>query len=71
MPIQRRVPPGRTEAAARRPRPAPLSPHPEWRFKHLFLEPRYGMTSDADFDDAVPAPAPPPAFRPRQRPYRP
>jgi hypothetical protein len=72
--VQRRIPPGRTEGAVRRPRPAPLSPPPEWRAQHLFVEPRYFTFStavDDDVDDvAVPAPTEPPSFRPR-RPYRP
>ncbi|GGU39459.1 hypothetical protein [Streptomyces violascens] len=73
---QRRIPPRRTEGAVRRPRPAPLSPHPEWRAQHLFVEPRF-LSTAADSDDtdadevAVPAQAEPPAFRPRRRPYRP
>ncbi|MFE1476692.1 hypothetical protein ACFW6N_22925 [Streptomyces cyaneofuscatus] len=74
MHTQRRIPPGRTEGAVRRPRPAPLSPPPEWRAQHLFVEPRYsGIPANDDVDDdvAVPAPAEPPGFQPRRRPYRP
>ncbi|TLQ39273.1 hypothetical protein [Streptomyces marianii] len=70
MHIQHRIPPGRPQGAARRPRPAPLSPPPEWRHRHLFVEPRYtGITGDDDLDDAgITAPPEPPAFRSRRRP---
>ncbi|MBZ3908317.1 MULTISPECIES: hypothetical protein [Streptomyces] len=74
MHTQRRIPPGRTAGAGRRPRPAPLSPHPEWRAQHLFVEPRYSgspASDDVDDDVAVPAPAEPPGFQPRRRPYLP
>jgi hypothetical protein len=69
--IQGRIPPRRTEAAGRRSRPAPLSPPPEWRFQHLFVEPPFRSTGEDDEDDVgSPAPTEPPAFRPRRRPYR-
>ncbi|MFF9785685.1 hypothetical protein [Streptomyces nigrescens] len=71
MHTPRRVPPGRTEGSVRRPRPAPLSPKPQW--KNLFLEPRY---PDADADkessedaDDHPHRAAPEAHRSR-RPHR-
>ncbi|MFD4529927.1 hypothetical protein ACFWP7_39700 [Streptomyces sp. NPDC058470] len=74
MHTQNRIPPRRTEAAVRRPRPAPLSPPPEWQAQRLFVEPHYLSLPDDDPDDAydvaVPAPTQPPSFRPR-RPYRP
>ncbi|MEW1760397.1 hypothetical protein AB0393_28285 [Streptomyces cyaneofuscatus] len=72
MHSQRRIPPGRTEGAVRRPRPAPLSPTPEWRAQRLFVEPHYVSPTDDEEDDAgVPPPSEPPAFRPRRRPHHP
>ncbi|MBQ0890699.1 hypothetical protein KBZ94_38265 [Streptomyces sp. RM72] len=74
MAIPRHIPPRRTVGAARRIRPAPLSPQPEWRAQYLFVEPRYaGLTpsADDDADEELPAPAEPPVFRSRRRPYRP
>ncbi|MER8119128.1 hypothetical protein [Streptomyces sp. NPDC094031] len=74
MAVSRHTPPRRTEAAARRPRPAPLSPHPEWRAQYLFVEPRYpGPLTPADDDndgEAASFPADPAVVRPR-RPHRP
>ncbi|MER6126569.1 hypothetical protein ACWDBD_20430 [Streptomyces sp. NPDC001118] len=69
---QRRIPSGRNADSVRRPRPAPLSPPPEWRAHLLFVEPRY---SSADLGDDVtqqdldlPEPQVP---RSRRRAYRP
>ncbi|MFE7485077.1 hypothetical protein [Streptomyces sp. NPDC057552] len=67
MAASRHTPPRRTEAAARRPRPAPLSPHPEWRAQHLFIEPRYcGLITPPDDEDDEVA-----VLRPHYRPRRP
>lgn len=54
-PQQRHIPPRRSEPPVRRPRPAPLSPKPEW--KNLFVEPdeRAGAPVGEDPDDE-PAP---------------
>ncbi|WP_331746425.1 hypothetical protein OG923_33305 (plasmid) [Streptomyces halstedii] len=77
MAVSRHTPPRRPKAAARRTRPAPLSPHPEWRAQHLFVEPRYpGPVTPADDDDdndaeAASFPAGPAVVRPRRRPHRP
>ncbi|MFI1312834.1 hypothetical protein ACH4TS_22220 [Streptomyces albidoflavus] len=72
MAVSRHTPPRRTEAAARRRRTAPLSPHPEWRAQYLFVEPRYPrpLTPSVD-DEAASVRADPAVVRPRRRPHRP
>lgn len=74
MPPQRRIPSGQNADSMRRtrPRPAPLSPPPEWRAHLLFQEPRYNSADLADdvpqHDVYLPEPQAP---RSRRHAYRP
>ena len=69
---QHRIPPGRTEGSVRRPRPAPLSPTPEWRAQLLFVEPHYSgvFLGTDDVEEQTPYPEPQ-APRPRRSTNRP